>query len=113
MVVEYKSFPTPLDLDYSVCGFFAAGLTGRGFGHGGHKQDKLTKSERNKNNCLEQFLRSAEPPAHNKWKHDEPRCKALFPRLAAKNLERLWKDLKDCLRTAVYKEIEGEGLKKD
>ena len=110
MVVEYKYFPSPQDLDYSVCGFFAAGLTARGFGYGGHDQTILNEVEKEQHNRLEHFLRSTEPPAHDKWDHKQAKCMAEFPNLAARGLERLRASIRGALSDAVYTEPPAGGV---
>ena len=110
MVVEYKYFSSPLDLDYAVCGVFVAGLTGRGFGHGGHDQTVLNKAEKEQHDRVEQFLRASEPPAHDKWDHRQARCMAEFPSLAARGLERLRGSIKSALSAAVYMEPPSGGI---
>jgi len=82
MVVKYESFPVKQDLDYSVCGFFSAGKSGRDLGRGGHNTTELTTLELEHEDRLEFFLRSCEPPAHHEWTSTTKRCQKYFPKRA-------------------------------
>ena len=107
MVVEYKSFPIPQDLDYAVCGFFSGGLTARGLGQGGHDRTALSETDKEHEERLEFFLRACEPPAHHKWDNKEERCKKYFPDGAWGALDKLLGSsgsIKEAIANAVFTE---------